>query len=216
MTYLNGKIVVKHGQHRLFSTVHAYVLFNACVVRSIRTMIRRPNWEVGAPLWTAGQFTRANSLQFPLEVRLPEIGPIEHMMAGTTPTSILIGVEPAANLPAHQTARALGTNLDILGALFTTFFEVGKEWLLANVSADPRGWPPTWRFARLVRNSIAHGGALHITNANAASESWYALTYSSALNNKKIIGTDLGTGDLLILLLEMSDSLDALGAPLPP
>jgi hypothetical protein len=41
------------------------------------------------------------------------------------------------------------------------------------------------------------------------------LTYSPALNNKKIIGTDLGTADLLILLFEMSDTLDALGAPLP-
>ncbi len=216
MTYLHGKIILRQGQHRLFSTVSAYVLFNACVVRSIRTMIRRPNWVIGDLVWTPGQFTRLNSLQFPVEVRLPEVGPIEQMVTGTTPTSVMVGFEPAAKLPVHQTMNAGGTNFDILGALFTTFFEAGKEWLLANVNADPQKWPSIWRFGRVVRNSIAHGGKLDFRNANAAPENWYALTYSPASNGKRIIATDLGPADLLILLFEMSDALDALGAPLPP
>jgi hypothetical protein len=127
MTYLNGKIILRQGQHRLFSTVSAYVLFNACVIRSLRTMIRRPNWVIGDPVWAPGQFTRLNSAQFPLEVRLPEVGPIEHMVAGTTPGSILVGFEPAANLPVHQTANPNGTNFDILGALFTALYERGRS-----------------------------------------------------------------------------------------
>ncbi|MDP1654918.1 MAG: hypothetical protein Q8K91_12990 [Hylemonella sp.] len=178
-------------------------------------MIKKPNWIIGHPVWTQGQFTRLGSIQFPLEVRLPEVGPIEHMVSGTVPTSIMVGFEPAANLPVHQTADG-GGNFDILGALFMAFYDTGKEWLDANVSKEAKKWPSIWRFGRVVRNSIAHGGKLFITNSNAAPENWYALTYSPALNGKRIFSTDLAPADLLVLLFEMSDSLDALGAPLPP
>ena len=77
---------------------------------------------------------------------------------------------------------------------------------------DAVNWPPTLNFARVVRNAIAHG-KINIRNPNAPPVTWRGLTYSYADSGKDVITQDFGLGDLVGLMLDANDELDAMGAP---
>lgn len=219
MTYLSGKLILRPGTHRVYSQLQTIVTVNACIVRAIATTFHlKRDFVVGSRNWAEGEFTRMQSAQFPCEVRLPMFGPVELMVKGVEPTSILIGIEPAiAAIPTTQKIALVdskGALENVVIAVFSEFFENHVEWLKANVNGDKSKWPTLWRFALLVRNAIAHGGTINWLNPNADAVSWYTLTYTAADKGKKIICTDLSLADVIILMLELSDSLDALGCPL--
>lgn len=213
MTYLNGEITLVKGQHRLFETMHTIVLVNACIIRSmLASGIPRNDWIIGKPSWLESQFTDVISAQFPLAVRLPNQGPIELMMANKEATSIMIGIVPRVHLRVDGIANVRGAAGHLTCALFSQFYEIGSEWLRTNVDGDKSKWSPLWRFARIVRNALSHGGSISWLNDKAPPERWHKLTYSSADRGKKI-GADMAMGDYIILMFEMSDELDRHGCP---
>jgi hypothetical protein len=45
---------------------------------------------------------------------------------------------------------------------------------------------------------------------------WHTITYSPADNGKPIFNERFGGGDFFMFLFDLSDALDAVGAPIPP
>jgi hypothetical protein len=99
----------------------------------------------------------------------------------------------------------------ILGPIFISFFERYNVWL-RETYGDGVNWHPTLNFARVVRNSAAHGG-INFRNPGAPSVSWKQFTYGPSDNGRQVIGPDLSLGEMLALMFECSDELDALNAP---
>jgi hypothetical protein len=162
------------------------------------------------------------SAQFGVEVRLPQGGVLEAFIGGIPINSIEIGVceksfnynEPREN--ERIVHDELGISNRLIAPFFVEFYEDQIPWYLANIQRDKSKFVEPWGFARAVRNAMSHGsGILHINDPAAPTVKWHHLHYGPADNGKKIIGTDLGVGDILILMMEMSDNLDQLGCPLP-
>lgn len=89
-------------------------------------------------------------------------------------------------------------------AMVTTFFEDHRPRIAATYG-PLKQWPGIWSFAKVIRDTLSHGGALDIRHPLEVS--WKKLSYSQADNGKRIINFDVWPGDLIILLKEMEASL---------
>jgi hypothetical protein len=105
-----------------------------------------------------------------------------------------------------------GIHIKILIPFFVEFFEEARPWLDANEGRDFIAWPNIWQFGRLVRNAASHN-RLSFNDPKLAPVTWHKLTYGRSQHGRAIFGKDLAFADLLVLMIVMSDSLDALGAP---
>ncbi|ADH90710.1 hypothetical protein Snov_3436 [Ancylobacter novellus DSM 506] len=84
-------------------------------------------------------------------------------------------------------------------SLITNFVEEYKHHLDSKYGKRSN-WPPTWNFARAIRNAMAHGGQIRIDDG--AVVNWHNASYSKA-DNGKLITDDVWPGDLLFLVKEM-------------
>jgi hypothetical protein len=149
---------------------------------------------------------------------VPLRGPLEHALVGTVPTSIEIGIitdshvltEPLADVKL-QTGGLNDVMAHVVSPIFLSFFERYNEWMTTNLG-DAVNWPPTLNFARVIRNSVAHG-KIKINDPNAPAVRWRDLSYSHADNGCQIIGTDIKLGEILALMFDANDGLDGVGVP---
>jgi len=104
---------------------------------------------------------------------------------------------------------ALGHLLEGFGqVLATNYFERNRPHIEQKFGTDPNSsWPSAWNFARVVRNAMAHGGAITFLSQTSPPVSWKGLSYSPANNGKNILHTDLWPGDLLDLIRDMDTHL---------
>jgi hypothetical protein len=173
-----------------------------------------------------GSVAVAECQQLDLEVKLPIHGPLEAAIAERFPDLIHFEFVPkrlqfsvwAGGTPDLRptTFGLMAVVANLIAPVFSEFYESYKDWIHSQSGRRTNNWPPEWRFARVIRNAISHGGEIVIDNPTEPPASWYGLTYSRADNGRRPIGVrdaDLGIGDLLVLMFEMSDVLDALGCP---
>jgi hypothetical protein len=214
MTYLDGEWRIYNGKHRLFELISDLLIITSSISKAF-------NFTAGKWVtYNIGDVASFESNQFPLEVKLPLVGPIELALDGLKPNSIALGFQ---KISADQQTKppANNTNLQtvlnhVVGSIFTTFYENHATWISANVHGDKSKWPPPYGFARVVRNAFSHGGVINIDNPKTPDMSWHNLTYGPAQNKRQIIGMDLPFADIIILIVEMRDDLDRRGCPLAP
>lgn len=104
----------------------------------------------------------------------------------------------------------------MIAALFSSYAEKANDWVRTLHGTDYANWPPVSNFARVIRNAIVHSQKVNMANPNAAAVSWRGHTISHADNGRKIIATgEYSGGDFIVLMLDLEDELNALGAPLP-
>ncbi|MCS3729223.1 hypothetical protein [Bradyrhizobium betae] len=121
-------------------------------------------------------------------------------------------LKPGPEVPARETKDGLASiYISILAPIFVQFFESYNDWLYQK-HKHPDNWPEVWRFGRIVRNAIAHGGKIDVRQKEAPA-SWRGLSYSAADNGRDIVSRvgDLATGDVFTLMIEMSEELDNQG-----
>lgn len=115
---------------------------------------------------------------------------------------------------ATKGSAAMGST--VFAAIFATFAEQAKDWVHQNIATDHALYPPVTNFARVFRNAVAHGGRVNIDNPNATSVSWRGKTISHADNKRQIVGSsEFAPGDVVMLLLDLDEELNGLGAPNP-
>ncbi len=97
----------------------------------------------------------------------------------------------------------------LVGASFVSFFEVAKGIANSKYGPNPYAWPDALNFARIIRNSVAHGFELHFDNLNAMPVTWKKWTYGPNDNGTPSLLAPgaLNIGDIIILMEEMQDKL---------
>lgn len=207
---LEGTHVFQTGS-RLIQPLHDLLILHQSISIAM-------NFLSGGAKFNEGDYATYRCLSLNLAVILPLTGPVEAAMSKQPVVSITIRVVPMPPEPQNITFTTDGLNetvTHITTPVFTNFFEGHVDWLLTNVDGDKSKWPDLFRFATIVRNSAAHGGRVHITNPNSAPASWRNLTYGPADNGRKVMGGDMSLADVMALMFDMSEELDALGAPIP-
>jgi hypothetical protein len=101
-----------------------------------------------------------------------------------------------------------------LSPYFVEYYETYKQWMFDRCGKSDL-WPEVWRFARVVRNAISHGGKVRIEKQTEPIVQWYGAAYDYGSNGKVAFGPngDLEFADMVVLMFEMDDALDALKCP---
>ncbi len=210
MTYLSGTFKVPKDR----SELHPYLLNLVVVTASVCTAVTL--FIDGVVQYKPGDDLTAECHLFPVNVHLPLAGPIRYAITGDTPDEIHIEFSPK---PTQQIATrreilgARGVMLNLITPIFVDFYEHSVLWVCHKFGENSLDWPAIWNFGRVIRNSISHGGTIHITKSTLLPVTWHHLSYSPTDHGKEIIGVDFQYADVLVLMFEMSDELDRLGYP---
>jgi hypothetical protein len=219
MVAIPGKRITHTGD-RLHDRIYNLCIIIEALTRGIDHLLGRHNkFKPGD-----GFAARCTSLR--LIVRLPVYGPLESALYNRYPDSIETRIEeptfepgPPVDRPGFQPSGAFTTDglnrlfFHLMAPIYVEFYEAYRPFVVSKCGRDLRNWPPLWRFARVVRDAIAHhGGKFRQDRKNAPAE-WRGLKYSAADDGKMIIGCDMTIADILILIFDLSDDLDERGCP---
>ena len=202
---MEWKINLENGEHRLFEHInHLCILLDAIAIAT--TYLVDDKVQMGGSDYLALDCKNSKTM-----IKLPCFNPIPAALKGVVPDAIQISVETCAPPPQQYTHKTSGFKSVVMYAgtpIFVDFFESHKASIIEKFSNPPTKWPEIWNFGRVIRNSISHPGCLHFESQSHAPVRWKGLTYDPKMNGQKVIGEDISLGDLILLMLEMSDELD--------
>ncbi len=142
---------------RIFDATRDLLIILSALAHASSLMVDGNTHKTPKPVMRVGTIWPDYSLAIPLR------GPLEYALTERAPTSIEIGIitdakENAKELPAAKlrTGGLHGVVAHITAPIFLMFFERYNDWLDDSLG-KAENWPPTLNFARVVRNSIAHG-----------------------------------------------------------
>lgn len=163
-----------------------------------------------------GDYLTIESNQFPMQVRVPMSGPVEAALMEIPVSRIDLTVEAGTQPPAYRIFTTGYQSLirHLIAPLFVDFYEQHLPWIEANLGGrDGSNWPTVLDFARVIRNACSHGGKLTFKTPTSRTVSWRGITYSPADHDKLVVCADLSSADLIALMFDISDELDARGCP---
>ena len=215
-----GTQFIKRGE-RLYQPLNNFtVIFSAFVLAA--NIHRR---KMGPP--RIGSWDTFNCQQLDISIKLVTGGPLEYALNDVLPDDIQIefikGIPQIAaysiwaggyvyNNRYQVTYGFRSAMIATVSMIFVTFYQTYVDWL-AKHAKKYDNWPPRWKFARVIRNSVAHGGRISIEKESAPPVSWYGLTYAYANNGREAIGEDLSHADMIALMFEMDEELNDAGCP---
>lgn len=90
---------------------------------------------------------------------------------------------------------------------FVYFYESVKDSIENKFGQNPSQWPDTLNFARVVRNTFAHGREIYFRHVNDTPVYWKNYIYSYQDNGKKIIPKEMNMPEIIFLLKEIDNFL---------
>jgi hypothetical protein len=205
------------GRHRLHERLNNLLITNSALCIAAYYLLH------GAAKFKPGEHMAWVCKQLDIEIKLPLHGPLEAALSNKMLDLIRLTCLPRERDPwpaplfksPAVTYGLTNVSANMVAPIFVEFYEAYCDWIFKRFH-KPKNWPPVWRFAHVIRNSVSHGGLIDIDPRDDPSP-WYGLTYSSADNGHRPMGglnPDLGAGDILILIFEMNDALDELNCPI--
>lgn len=159
------------------------------------------------------------SAQFNTDVLIPIDGVIEHAFSDVKPALIQLKIG-LLNFPTEppntgRTSDWSALRTLISSVIFVNLYEAHKPWIDDTYKNDLTKWPPVWNFARVVRNAIAHSGNLYFKDPKtSAGAEWHHIKYEANRHGDKIIDQELFFPEMVLLMIEMGQALDAVSAPI--
>jgi hypothetical protein len=142
--------------------------------------------------------------------------PWKHRILEQPVTHLEIGVIAQLSQPDPRTGTISTSGVQLVlqrhnAAAFLAFFERYNDWLTANLG-KATNWPMTLNFARVVRNSAAHGG-INIRDPRSPPVSYRCFQYSHADNGRNLFEEDITLCEMIALLLDVDTELGKLNVP---
>jgi hypothetical protein len=204
-----GKFYTEKSKHRLHERINTLLIVTDSI-GATSTLFRHGHVDL-----RPYGFAVFECIQFDMELT---IGPYMGAPQAASKDTILDKIE-LEFLPKSQTPDPTSTSsfkkaiLQSVGAFFGDFFEAYRDWLERNIDTNPTRWPSVWNFGRVIRNSCAHDGLIYFESEKATPVKWHNLEYGWSNNERRVLFNDMGVGDLIALMFEMSAELDKLNAP---
>ena len=209
---VSHKHQIRRGD-RLFEPINHALITISSIAHAASLIVGGRTHKTAQPVFRTA--TRWPDLGFAIPLR----GPLELALKNQKPDLIEIGVltdpkkieEPLKNPIVAQTTGFELVLSYTMAPLFIMYFERYSVWLKAKYGQG-HNWPSVLDFARVVRNAAAHGG-IDFRNPGVRDVKWRGLTYGYKDKGRPIIGTDLHIGEMLALMFDSNEALDALKAP---
>lgn len=155
-----------------------------------------------------------------MRVVLPLHGPIEAAIQNVKPQVITVGVLPGRSLgdsPVQHHLNGFGEIFDtLMQPYLTNQFERHKVAMLQKNHSDRTKLPDAWQMAWVIRNGLSHNGKVHFDPPKQTSKKppklpahvhWQGLKIGPEHQGQTILGNFLNVGDLIVLSIEMEQSL---------
>ena len=98
-------------------------------------------------------------------------------------------------------------SVQVLGGCFTQFWDKASHIAERRFGSDVSRWPASLNFARVMRNSFAHGNRIHFVNPNAPPVSWRTIRYCPSDNGRVVLYMDMALADFIVLIEDVSSEL---------
>ncbi|MER8608191.1 hypothetical protein NKH45_17190 [Mesorhizobium sp. M1156] len=201
------------GKSRLFSTV--WLAMHLTDALAITGLVMRGKID----LTNDKQAMCIICSSLPLEILFTIIHPMKLTVANTKIDEIILEIKAKGKTPVpgdHIIEEFTQIYNRVIYAVFLQFYEFHRPHIQSVFGTDTKGWPQIFQFAWLIRNGVAHhGGHLNFTNPNYPPVTWHTYSYSPADNGKPILGAHFTVSDMFAFLFDLSEELDAIGAPMP-
>lgn len=144
---------------------------------------------------------------FEAALKNAEPPPMKFLLADKEKTGV-------ADAKVTGTLKGLGDYFnDAAATRFILFYENYIDFIRAKAGHNRDRHEQPWRFARIVRNALGHGGTITQDDPNFAPVEWHSFAYGPGDNGRQILGTDMFVPDIFLLMIEMDETLTALGCP---
>lgn len=144
------------------------------------------------------------------EVHLPIFGPVKSALAGSTPYLIEVSIKSLNQTPPSYKTKISGFAValeKIFQPFFVNYYERNLDQIKKKFGEIDKDAPSVWQMSWVVRNAMAHNGCIYFRNQNHPPISWQGLVVSPADNGKKMFNEILSAADLIIMMLEMEESI---------
>ena len=131
---------------------------------------------------------------------------LDELLANRWPTAIRIDEYPITTaFPAYRTCLTglQGVQASIITSTFIQYFENNLNRINTRFGNDRANWPDPWKFGRVVRNALAHGGRIYFKNPNSDTVHWRSLSYSPTNNGRQLLFKDITSVEIILLMEEM-------------
>ncbi len=216
MTLKRGDVTFSKGQDRLFGHIDQYVLLSVALAFAAFAFAR-PRHPGNGDIEIS-----VDSEAFPLCLDIPADGVMAAAFReeGAEARTLHILDRRRSGDMSQETAFTRGFNNVLwlpISPIFVDFYERYRPWV-ESAYGKQSNWPDVFYFARLVRNAISHGGALHFTHDPKRTALWHHLSYDFGHHGTQIIGPRgaFSPADLVFLMMDASDELDRIGCPMAP
>jgi hypothetical protein len=207
-----GVLVTERGKHRLHDRLWTLLVCTVSVATAMEFHERNP-----LP-YPAGSFAAVDTMRSGFNLRLPLHGVVEASIRGQEPNRIEIEMAHDPKVPEPPAPRYSGFR-NVLAAIishsFVDFFRAHEAWLQDRYGTDHARWPklPITQFCRVVSNSVAHGNKLRLKSPGSMRVEWRGVAYDFSRNGDQVLFGDLSAGDIIVLMFDVSEELDALSVP---
>jgi hypothetical protein len=144
-----------------------------------------------------------------IQIGFYPLGCIRKLFKNEWPETFELEYEPLQQNEKKKYSLEAGMtySIQVLGGSFTQFWDKLVPVAEAKYGGDVTKWPAVLNFARVVRNSFAHGNRIHFQNPNAAPVSWRSIRYAPTDNGRAVLYNDMGLADFIVLFEEVSLAL---------
>lgn len=203
-------LIAKQGQHRCFEPLLQFCFFKSMHLHIVLSAAnaKPPHPHSDTPCKTYKDRIRHPIPQMPASLFGHQITELHFTSVRDHP--------PYRGKPgtvtSSKTSGALSRQLT--GSIAAVYLDRVIEWYKNEVSTDYGSWPQTLNFSRIVRNAIVHSGTVNIKSRTSPAVNWRGVQLSHKNFGEEIYSI-LYDGDLILLLFDLEDELDSLGAPRP-
>ncbi len=197
---------------RLFTPLkHLSTLF-ACLTVSVQ------HYALGKITINHGDVAVFDSNRFSLRLHLPISGPVEAALFRIPISYLEITIVPNDEKLDFEASTGGFADMarHLISPIFVDFYENHLPWIKDNFGG-PGGeaWPPVFDFVRVIRNACSHGGRLAFASPTGRAVNWRGITYAPSNQGMLVVCGHLSLADMLFLMLDFSDELDAHYCPNP-
>ena len=134
---------------------------------------------------------------------------IHKLFKNEWPETFELEYEPlqANEMKKYSLESEMTYTIQVLGGCFTQFWDKVVPIAETKFGSDLSKWPPILNFARVIRNSFAHGNRIHFQNPAAAAVHWKSIQYAPTDNGQIVLYNDMGLADFIVLFEEVPDAL---------
>ncbi len=194
--------------YKITKTAGFYPELNTLLISLQSVAVAAELYRAGKVQTNPGDFVTIEAKHLLKEVRLPLYGPVQAAMMNAQPDEVHLSVVDART-PSALLFWTSGFQ-SFADALFlpflVSFHQRSRDAVVAKFGQARTAWPAPWQMSWALRNATSHGGKV-FERLTQKPVRWHGITFDPADETTKCLTAMVNGADILLLMIEMEESL---------